>query len=443
MLKKSSLIGIRSTIRFSLLLIMTFIFVNAFSADNSEPLDKVVAVVNENVITESELETQMDLLRKQLAAKQVELPPEDVFRKQVLQHLIDVDIQLQLAKTYGVTVDSNELDDAINKVAADNKLSLTALRKELGKQGMSWEMYRDNFKKEMIISRMQQKAVGRDIDVSPQQVDDYIVKSSKQDKANQVFHIQNIVIPLSEEPTTQELSKARKKAQALLKKIKSGENFGTLAISESSDEYALEGGDLGKRNLAEIPEIFVKEIVKMKPGEVSGPIRAGNGYQLIKLVNSTANDSQHKVTKTHVRHILLKQDVSMTNEEAVKQVNSLYEQLKSGKDFALMAKQYSLDPGSASKGGDLGWVVPDELVKPFAEAMQTLPKNTISKPVKSQFGWHLIEVLDRKVIDDSDAYKRQQVRMFLYQRKFGEAVQSWQQHLRTQSYVNVVDKKLA
>lgn len=443
MLKKSSLIGIRSIIRFSLLLIMTLIFGNAFSVDNSEPLDKVVAVVNENVITESELETQMDLLRKQLAAKQVELPPEDVFRKQVLQHLIDVDIQLQLAKTYGVTVDSNELDDAINKVAADNKLSLTALRKELGKQGMSWEMYRDNFKKEMIISRMQQKAVGRDIDVSPQQVDDYIVKSSKQDKANQVFHIQNIVIPLSEEPTTQELSKARKKAQALLKKIKSGENFGTLAISESSDEYALEGGDLGKRHLAEIPEIFVKEIVKMKPGEVSGPIRAGNGYQLIKLVNSTANDSQHKVTKTHVRHILLKQDVSMTNEEAVKQVNSLYEQLKSGKDFALMAKQYSLDPGSASKGGDLGWVVPDELVKPFAEAMQNLPKNTISKPVKSQFGWHLIEVLDRKVIDDSDAFKRQQVRMFLYQRKFGEAVQSWQQHLRTQSYVNIVDKKLA
>ena len=342
-----------SLVKFSLsLLIMCNCFFSQSSfASDTQTLDKVVAVVNEDVITESELETQMELLRKQLMAKRVQLPPEDVFRKQVLQHLIDVDVQLQLAKTYGVTVDTTEVDAAINKVAADNHLSLTSLRRELSKQGMSWEMYRDNFRKEMIIARMQQKAVGRDIDVTQQQVEDYIVKSAKDDKAKHIYHIQNIVIPLSEEPTTQELAKARRKANSLLKKIKSGENFGTLAVSESSDEYALEGGDLGKRHLAELPEIFAKEVVKMKPGEVAGPIRAGNGYQLIKLVNASKSDSQHKVTKTHVRHILLKQDVSMTNEEALKQVNSLYEQLKSGKDFSVMAKQYSLDPASASKGG--------------------------------------------------------------------------------------------
>lgn len=443
MIEQSSLVKFGRQVGLSLLILGNCLFSQSLFADDTQTLDRVVAVVNEDVITESELETQMELLRKQLMAKRVQLPPEDAFRKQVLQHLIDVDVQLQLAKTYGVTVDSTEIDAAINKVAADNHLSLTGLRHELSKQGMSWEMYRDNFRKEMIIARMQQKAVGRDIDVTPQQVEDYIVKSAKDDKTKQIYHIQNIVIPLSEEPTTQELAKARHKANALLKKIKSGENFGTLALSESSDEYALEGGDLGKRHLAELPEIFAKEVVKMKPGTVAGPIRAGNGYQLIKLVSTSQNDSQHKVTKTHVRHILLKQDVSMTNEEALKQVNSLYQQLKSGKDFAVMAKQYSLDPASAAKGGDLGWVVRDELVQPFADAMDKLPLRTVSKPVKSQFGWHLIEVLDRKVIDDSDAFKRQQVRMFLYQRKFGEAVQNWQQHIRTQSYINVVDKKLA
>jgi peptidyl-prolyl cis-trans isomerase SurA len=412
-------------------------------AADSEPLDQVVAVVNDDVITQSELDTQIELLRKQLMAKNVKIPPEDVLRKQVLQHLIDVDLQLQLAKTYGITIDSTELNATINKIAEDNKLTLTALREELAKQGMSWEMYRDNLRKEMIISRMQQKAIGKDIDITTQQVEDYLHTSVAKEKSNQLFHVQNIVIPLSEEPTTQQINKARKKAQSLLEKIKKGEDFSLLAISESSDEYALEGGDLGERHLAELPEIFAKQVVKMKSGEVAGPIRASNGFQLIKLVSAAQNKDHHEVTKTHVRHILLKQDVSMTNDEALKKINVLYQQLKSGKEFALMAKQYSLDAASAVKGGDLGWVVSDELVKPFADEMAKLPLHTVSKPVKSQFGWHLIEVLERKTIDDSDAFKRQQVRMYLHQRKFNEAVQNWQQHIRTQSYVNVVDKKLA
>lgn len=423
---------------FLLLIVTKNIFAN-----NTQTLDKVVAVVNEDVITESELKTQTELIRRQLASKGVKLPSEDVLRKQVLQHLIDVDVQLQLAKTYGVTIDANELDNAINKVATDNHLTLTMLREELDKQGISWETYRENFKKEMIISRMQQKAVGSEIDVSPQQVEDYLKKSLKQEQENHLYHVQNILIPLSEEPTTQELTRAQNRAKLLLNKIRQGADFAMLAVSESSDEYALEGGDLGERHLAELPDIFATKVVNMKPGEVSGPIRAGNGLQIIKLLNSSKPEDKHQITKTHVRHILLKQDVSMTSDEALKQVNSLYEQLKSGKDFALMAKQYSLDPASAANGGDLGWVVPDELVKPFAEEMEKLPLHTISKPVKSQFGWHLIEVLERKTIDDSDAYKRQQVRMFLYQRKFSEAVQSWQQHIRTQSYINVVDKALA
>lgn len=409
----------------------------------AQPLDKVVAVVNDNVITASELAVQMDILRQQLIAKKMQLPTDEILRKQVLQHLIDVDLQLQLAKNNNISIDGTELDETIAKIAAENKLSLTQLREELGKAGLSWENYRDNVRKEMLISRIQQRSVGKEIVVSSEQVDDYLKTAHQTEKTQQIYHVQNIVIPLSEEPTTEQLNKARAKANALLVKIKQGQDFNQLAIAESSGEYALEGGDLGDRHLAELPEVFANKVITMKVGEVAGPIRTGNGLQLIKLVSINENKEHHEVTKTHVRHILLKQDANMTTAEADKQINNLYQQLKSGKDFAIMAKQYSLDAASAVKGGDLGWVVSEELVPAFAEAMNALPLNTVSKPVKSPFGWHLIEVLERKTVDDSEMFKRQQVRMFLQQRKFAEAVQNWQQHIRTDAYINIMEKDLA
>jgi peptidyl-prolyl cis-trans isomerase SurA len=409
----------------------------------SQPLDKVVAIVNDNVITASELTEQIELLRQQLVAKKMQLPPDAVLRKQVLQHLIDVDLQLQLAKNNNMSIDATELDDSIARIAAENKLSLTQLREELAKQGMTWESYRENVRKEMLIARIQQRSVGKDIVVSALQVDDYLKTAHQNEKTQQIFHVENIVIPLPEAPTTEQLKKARAKAEMLLIKIRKGEDFNQLAIAESSGEYALEGGDLGDRHLAELPEVFANEVIAMKAGDVAGPIRTGNGFQLIKLVSINENKEHHEVTKTHVRHILLKQDANTTTAEADKKINNLYQQLKSGKDFALMAKQYSLDSASAVKGGDLGWVVPEELVPSFAKAMTALPLNTVSKPVKSPFGWHLIEVLERKTVDDSETFKRQQVRQFLHQRKFAEAVQNWQQHIRTDAYVNIMDKELA
>jgi len=412
-------------------------------AEPAQPLDKVVAVVNDDVITASELEAQVSVLRQQILAKKMELPPESVLRKQVLQHLIDVDLQLQLAKNNSLTIDSTDLNEAIAKIAEGNKLSLTQLREELTRQGLNWETYRENIRKEMLISRLQQKAVGSDVTVSTQQVEDYLKTSLNNKKTQQVFHLQNIVIPLSEEPTTEQVKKAQEKARLLLSKIKQGDDFSRLAIAESSGEYALEGGDLGERHLAELPDVFADRVINMKAGEVAGPIRTGNGFQLIKLVSVGSNHERHDVTKTHVRHILLKQASNMTATEAVRQANNIYQQLKSGKDFAIMAKQYSLDAASAVKGGDLGWVTVDELVPQFAKAMDALPLHTVSKPVKSPFGWHLIEVVARKTVDDSDAFQRQQVRQFLHQRKFTEAVQNWQQHLRTDAYVKILDKELA
>lgn len=412
-------------------------------AEGKQLLDKVVAIVNNGVITSSELDAQLELSKKQIVAQKMQMPKDSVLRKQVLQHLIDIDLQLQLAKQNGITVDSAELNEAIERVATMNNLTLSQLREEITKQGITWQEYRRNIRKEMIISRVQQKAVGKDVQVTNEQVEQYLKTASTVDNSSATFHLQNIVIPLNEEPTTEELKSAKVNAENLLAKIRKGEDFSRLAIEESSGELALEGGDLGERHLAELPEIFAKEVVKMKVGQVAGPLRAGNGFQLIKLVAIGGENQHHVITQTHVRHILLKPDASMLPSDSLKQVKNIYQQIKSGKDFALMAKQYSLDAASAVKGGDLGWVSPGELVPEFEKTMNNLPLHKVSQPVKSQYGWHLIEVIARKQKDDTDAFKKQQVRQFLQQRKFAEAVQNWQQHLRTEAYVNIVDKDMA
>lgn len=412
-------------------------------AEGKQLLDKVVAIVNNGVITSSELDAQVALSKKQILAQKLEMPKESVLRKQVLQHLIDIDLQMQLAKQHGLTIDSTELNDSIERIATMNHITLEQLREEITKQGISWQEYRSNIRKEMLLSRLQQKAVGKDVIVTNEQVEQYLKTSFKIDYSNYTYHLQNIVIPLNEEPTPEQLKKARANAGKLLVKIRKGEDFSRLAIEESSGELALEGGDLGERHLAELPEIFAKEVVKMKTGQVAGPLRAGNGFQLIKLVSIGGDTQHHIITQTHVRHILLKPDASMLPSDSINQANNILQQIKAGKDFALMAKQYSLDAASAVKGGDLGWVNPGELVPEFEKTMNKLPLHKVSHPVKTQFGWHLIEVIARKQKDDSDAFKKQQVRQFLQQRKFAEAVQNWQQHLRTEAYINVVDRELA
>lgn len=428
---------------FKKIVLASILLANIGIAQGKELLDKVVAIVNDGVITSSELEKQVELSKKQLIAQKMQMPSEAVLRKQVLQHLIDVDLQLQIAKQNGITVDSTELNDAIKNIATMNNVSLTELREEITRQGFSWPEYRRNIRKEMILTRLQQKAVGKDVLVTNEQVEQYLKTDNHVDNSALTYHLQNIVIPLAEEPTTEQLKQARQNAENLLLKIKKGEDFSQLAIAESSGELALEGGDLGDRHLAELPEIFAKEAVKMKVGQVVGPLRTGNGLQLLKLVSIGGASQKHIVTETHVRHILLKADPSMLPADSLKQINNIYHQLKAGKDFAIMAKQYSLDAASAIKGGDLGWMGPGQLVPEFEKVMNDLPLHKISKPVKTQFGWHIIEVIARKQKDDSEAFKKQQVRQFLQQRKFTEAVQNWQQHLRTDAYVNIVDKALA
>ncbi len=412
-------------------------------ASDSQLLDKVVAVVNNSVITASELNAQVEQSKKQIKAQNLEMPKENVLRKQVLQHLIDIDLQLQMAKQHNIIIDSKELNETIEHIAQNNHLTATQLREELEKEGVSWQAYRSNIRKEMLMARLQQQAVGKDVLVTSEQIEQFMKTAPQVDQTASTYRLQNIVIPLNDEPTSDEVNKAYQFAKNLLAKINKGADFSTIAAVESNSEITLDGSDLGERHLAELPEIFAKAVLTMKSGQVAGPLRTGNGFQLIKLVSISGDNQHHVITQTHVRHILIKPDASMLPEDAKKQVKNIYQQLKSGKNFAEMAKNYSLDTGSAVKGGDLGWVTPGELVPEFEKTMNSLAPHKISEPVKSKFGWHLIEVLERRQKDDTAAFKRQQIQQFLQQRKFGELVQSWQQRIRSEAYINILEKDLA
>lgn len=412
---------------------------------SAQSLDAIVAEVNDGVITKSELNAQVNDLILQMKARQMPVPDETTLRKQVLQQLIDTDLMLQLAKKSGLKINSDELNKAIEGIAHNNKLTSDELRKILGEQGMSWKAYKDTIRKEMLITRIQQQHVKQPAaEISKEQID-AVIKAANKEKATMqaVYHVKNLVVPLSSDASREEVEKARKKALDVLAKMKKGSDVNEIAIQESSNEFMLVAGDLGERQLAQLPEIFAKAVVQMQAGEYSQPLRAPNGFQLIQLVSKTGDNQQHIVKKTHVRHILIKQTASMTQEDTKKQLNNLYQQLKSGKDFATAAKEYSVDVSTASKGGDLGWVNQGELVPPFEKVMNELPLNTVSRPVKTQFGWHMIQVLERKEVDDTVAFQQQQARQWLQQKKFAEAVQTWQKRLRAESYIHVLDKTLA
>ncbi|MCH9756951.1 MAG: peptidylprolyl isomerase [Gammaproteobacteria bacterium] len=409
----------------------------------AEQLDSVVAIVNDNVVTQTELDKHAAMWRKQMEARKAAMPPEHILQKQVLDRLINESLQLQMAKHSGIMIDNAEIDDTITKIAKDNHLSLPEFREALQKEGLAFDEYRETLRKEMAIARIQQQAVGHDVMVSTEQIEDYLKTSTALEKTTQGFHVQHIVIPLADEPTPEQLRGAEKKARDILKKVKDGAQFEQVATLASDEFYELDSADLGERHLAELPEVFAKRVVNMKVGEIAGPLRTGNGLQLIKLVSVTSVDKHHEVEKTHVRHILIKQDASTTEAQARNRIDNLYEQLKSGKSFETLAAKYSMDLGSGAKGGDLGWVTPEELVPAFAEVMIGLPLKTVSRPVKTGFGWHLVEVLERKAVDDSDTYERQQVRQLLHKRKFMEAVEGWQQHVRGTSYVHILKKELA
>ena len=403
----------------------------------AETVDRIVAVVEDDVIMESELQREQAAITARMAESKAQLPPENVLRRQVLEKMIIDKLQRQLAERAGVSVSEEMLNSSAADIAQRNNMSLDQFRSELEASGLSYKAFLDNMRNEIIINQLRAKEIAGRIKVSDSEVEHYLETQEKAGEENNQYHLGHILIAVREGASATDIQKAETKANSLVKKLRAGQDFAQAAISDSDDANALKGGDLGWRTISDIPSQLVEDIKHMRLNEVSDPIRSPSGFHIIKLLGLKSDMDNHVVTTTKVRHILIKTNELVDDAEARKRLFELKKRIADGDDFAALARSHSDDKGSAIKGGDLGWVEPGSLVKPFEEAMAKLRINELSDPVQSQFGWHLIQVLDRKDKDNASEHRKNVVREAIRKRKIEEETELWLRRLRDEAYVEI------
>jgi peptidyl-prolyl cis-trans isomerase SurA len=406
----------------------------------AQALDGIAAVVNESIITKSELEKQVKMIEKQIQQSSHTTPDRAALEKQVLEHLITTEVQLQMAKRTGIQVDDIALDNAIENIAKQNQMSVTQLREAIAMEGLDYNHYRNNLRHQMIMSQLQQRDLQHDIQVSEQEINQFLQSPNGLGGMITEYRLGHILIPLSEAPSPEELETASQKVQLIVEKLKNGADFAQIALSESKGEHALHGGDLGWRKLPEMPTIFEKIVVNLKINEIPEPIRSSNGIHVIKLLDKRNAAAVAGHAKTSVRHILIKTNAVTSDNEAKARLSEIRQKILQGEDFGQLAKTHSSDLASASKGGNLGWVSKDVLVPEFSEVMESLEINDVSEPFKSSFGWHIMQVLERKTQTADETALRQKAKEMLQQRKFEEKQQTWARQLRDEAYVVTFEK---
>jgi peptidyl-prolyl cis-trans isomerase SurA len=445
----------RALLRNSLIIATLVLSSGVYAANEKStaivPLDTVVAVVNDQVITASQLSQQEDLIKKQLAGSNTRLPSEAQFRRQVLQHMIDTTLQMQIAKSAGITVSDEDLDKTISQIAAQNNLTLAQMPAKLAQQGMNYQQYRNEIRNEMTIAQVEQRAIGSSIVITPQEVNDMLGAVKKNDLTGNTqsvmgaYHLKDILISLPDTPTPDQIDQAKKQAVAVVAKLRAGADFSQTAVGLSQDQNALQGGDLGWRKLAELPDPFIAYVKTMQPGDIAGPIRTPNGFHIIKLIEAQGLNplsEKHVITEAQVRVILLKNNPLLTDQQMQDQAKSVKEDILAGQDFAKAVEINSQDAASINHGGNLGWVQPGMLPEGLDQSIAQLKLKQISDPVKTSQGWYIVQVLARRQVQQNKQdFINTQVREMIYKRKFNEAVQNWVQRLRSQSFVKVMGEE--
>lgn len=410
----------------------------AFAAP--QEVDKVAAVVDNGVVLQSDVDglLQSVKLNAQQAGQQV--PDDATLRHQILERLIMDNIQLQMAKKMGITVSDEALDKAIADIAAQNRMTTAQMRSRLAADGLNYDTYREQIRKEMLTSEVRNNEVRRRITILPQEVESLAKQIGNQTSADAELNLSHILIPLPENPSQQQVDQAEELANKLVSDIKGGADFGKLAIANSADSQALKGGQMGWGKLQELPSLFAERLQSANKGDVVGPIRSGVGFHILKVNDIRGADKTVSVTEVHAKHILLKPSPVMTDDQARAKLTAAAADIKSGKaTFANIAKEISQDPGSAVQGGDLGWASPDIYDPAFRDALMKLQKGEISAPVHSSFGWHLIQVVDTRQVDKTDAAQKDRAYRMLFSRKFAEEAQTWMQEQRAAAYVKILD----
>ena len=400
------------------------------------PADRIVAVVNDDVITFHELRSRLEDASSQLQKQGTKLPPRDVLERQMLERMIIDKVQLQFAKETGLRVDDSQLDQALQRIAAGNKMSLAQFREALQKDGIQFVKFREQIRDEISISRIREREVENKIAISEGEIDNYLTADAANGGAAEQYEVAHILLRAPESASPEQLQKLKIKAEQVYQKLKSGEDFAQLAAAYSDAPDGLKGGNLGARPLDRLPAIFSEVVVKLNPGDVAPLLRSPSGFHIVKLLSKRGGKGLSAVQQTHARHILIKVNEVVSEADAKHKLVSLLERIRNGAKFEELAKLYSQD-GSASKGGDLGWIYPGDTVPEFERAMNQLSPNVVSEPVRSPFGFHLIEVLERRVQDVSADRQRVAARQALRERKMDEAYQDWLRQMRDTAYVEL------
>lgn len=432
----------RTFIHFLLLacasLTFTAMSIGNFNAQAAEvvKLDRIVAIVDQTVVTEQELESRIRTVTAQFKKQGTELPAENILRKQILERLISDTLQLQYAAQTGLKVDDNQLDKTIERIAAQNQMSLTEFGEALAKDGISMTKFRSDIRNEITIARLREREVDSRVNVSESEIDNFLTTQASSNESQDEFEISHILIRTPEEGSTEDVQKAKAKVDDAIKALQAGTSFAKVSASFSDAPNALEGGSLGWKSSTQMPALFLDALKTMQVGDISQPLRSPNGFHLLKLTSKRGGNSPLVIEQTHTRHILVKLSEVTSEKEGKQKMDMIKERLDNGVKFEELARQYSED-GTASNGGDLGWVNPGDTVPQFEKAMNELKDGQISAPVRSPFGWHVIQVLERRKQDMSKEAARLKARQEIRTRKADEAYQDWVRELRDRAYVEL------
>ena len=421
---------------------LTALHCQGLSAAPKDPVeaDRIVAVVGSDVITYVELRSRLAAALKQLQKQGTPLPPQDVLERQMLERLIMDRAQLQYAKDSGMRVDDTQLDQAIGRIAAGNKMSVTDFRAALEKDGIQYASFREDIRNEMISVRLREREVDSKLVIAEGEIDNYLANQAAAG-SNEEYQLAHILLRAPESASPEQLQKLRLRGEQALKRARAGENFAELTAAFSDAPDALQGGDLGWRPLSRLPGLYAEVAGRLQQGEVSDLLRSSAGFHIVKLVAKRGGSMAASVEQTRARHILIRVNEVVSEAEARRKLEAVRERIANGVDFAEQARLYSQD-GSAAKGGDLGWLSPGDTVPEFERAMDALKVNEVSGVVQSPFGMHLIQVQERRERDVSVERQRAVARQALRERKMDEAYQDWLRQLRDRTYVeNRLDEK--
>jgi peptidyl-prolyl cis-trans isomerase SurA len=400
----------------------------------AEPIDRIVAVVNDEVITESELNLRLEEVSRRIAQQKIQAPPANILKKQVLERTILEHLQLQVAQLTGIVAGDDKVDTALRNISEQNHMSLAELYKTVAQDGMSQTSFREQIRNQIVIQQLMEREIGNRITVSDSEVANFLANSENLDGGTE-YELSHILIALPETATPEVIQQTREHAEKVLQTLRQGGAFDQAAIANSQGDNALEGGKLGWKKTGQLPTLFVNALKTMQPGDVSDLLRSPSGLHILKLHAKRGGKKSLTITQVHARHILLRTNAVVTPQEAWQRLDKLRLRIQNGDDFGELARSNSEDPGSASNGGDLGWVNPGQTVPEFEKAMNALKPDEISAPVQTPFGLHLIQVLERRERDISNERDLADARQQIHGRKADERYAQWVRQLRDEAYI--------